>query len=105
MANKQFLKRNESFSCFHCGLEIEPHPSSSRDHCNYCLWGQHVDIFPGDRKNECKGQLKPIGLQTTNGKTKIIYRCQSCQQLIKNVAAPDDDKKTLSTLAQLVWHD
>jgi len=34
---------------------------TARDHCPYCLYSKHLDIFPGDRKNECKGLMKPIG--------------------------------------------
>ena len=58
---KKFNMIDESFVCENCGKEIKPLEYSARDHCNYCLYSKHVDIFPGDRANNCKGLLKPIG--------------------------------------------
>lgn len=67
------------------------HPSSSRDHCNKCLYGLHVDINPGDRANKCRGILKPISLEIANGKQKIVYKCQKCFKEVKCIKAPDDE--------------
>jgi DNA-directed RNA polymerase subunit RPC12/RpoP len=39
---------NESFTCEHCGKDIEKHPEgSARNHCPYCLSSKHMDeTFP-----------------------------------------------------------
>lgn len=100
-----FIKNNEGFECVACGRQVQPHRSSSRDHCNYCLTGLHVDVNPGDRLNECGGILRPIGLTTKSGKTKIVYRCDGCHELIFNVVAPDDDADLLADLASMPWKD
>ena len=54
---KNFTKRDESFVCENCGMEVEKLVYSSRDHCPYCLCSKHVDKLPGDRAEDCKGIL------------------------------------------------
>ncbi len=103
MEPPRFTKNNESFACIACGRFVRPHPSSSRDHCNDCLTGLHVDLNPGDRLNPCGGVLQPIGIQTKSGKTKIVYRCEKCGERIFNIAAPDDNIALLAELASTPW--
>src|SRR5690606_28479056 len=98
MSQKHFTKNNSSFTCINCGAEVPPHPSSSRDHCNQCLYGLHVDINPGDRANKCRGLLKPIGLEIANRKEKILYRCDKCAKEVKCIVAPDDEREELIRL-------
>jgi hypothetical protein len=86
-----FKKRNEGFLCKDCGKNVKLHPSSSRDHCNFCLYGLHVDKQPGDRANDCRGVLEPVGLRRKNAKEQIVYRCQKCKQEVFCITAPDDD--------------
>lgn len=100
---KQFIKNNEEFTCFHCNKLVEKHPTSSRDHCNHCLYGLHVDINPGDRMNDCKGALEPIGLKIANGKTQIAYKCQKCQQQVFCIKADDDNAEEIINLGKKVW--
>ncbi len=94
-----FIQNNESFVCDNCGAKVEPHPSSSRDHCPFCLWCKHVDIGPGDRKNPCKGLMEPIGLDTREGKTQIIFKCVKCGITRKNIVAPDDNSDKIVELS------
>lgn len=103
MTTKKFTKNNESFICDNCGKEVPTHLTSSRDHCCFCLWGKHVDIFPGDRKNGCKGMLKPIGIKTTSGKNQIAYDCIKCGERIFNIIAEDDNKDEVTNLYSLIW--
>lgn len=88
---KKFTKNNQRFICINCNKEVSLHPTSSRDHCNYCLYSLHVDIYPGDRLNECKGILKPIDVEVNADKTKLIYECQKCHLRVKNISAIDDN--------------
>ncbi len=97
-----FIKNNQSFVCINCGKEVHPHPTSSRDHCNYCLHGLHVDIEPGDRANSCRGVLEPIGIVIKKKKTQIVYKCQNCGEVINNVIAPDDNEELLIELSGLI---
>ena len=60
---KQFLMRDENFICEHCNNNVNRLGYTARDHCPNCLYSKHVDINPGDRANECKGLLKPIGIE------------------------------------------
>ncbi len=88
---KHFVQNNQEFQCLNCNCEVKIHPTSSRDHCNLCLYGLHIDINPGDRQNQCKGLLKPISIDKRNSKTQICYECESCGSKTRNIVAPDDD--------------
>ena len=48
---KKFTMKDEKFICENCGKEVLPLGYTARDHCNYCLYSKHLDIFPGDREN------------------------------------------------------
>ncbi|MEP7103101.1 MAG: RNHCP domain-containing protein [Candidatus Dojkabacteria bacterium] len=103
MDQKKFQKNNKSFTCLNCGKVTPAHPSSSRDHCIFCLYSQHVDINPGDRANDCKGLLKPIGLRVKNSRNQIVYRCGKCNKLTYCIIAPDDDRELIVKLGSLKW--
>lgn len=88
---KQFTMRDEHFICENCHKEVSPLGYTARDHCPYCLYSKHVDINPGDRENTCKGLLKPIGIEKFKDTYKILYQCERCHELHKNIVAKDDD--------------
>ena len=88
---KKFYKNDESFICENCGKEVSKLNYTARDHCPFCLYSKHVDINPGDRENECKGLLEPIGIEKYKDTYKIIYKCKKCNELHKNIMASDDD--------------
>lgn len=98
-----FIENNQSFTCINCGKQVGKHPSSSRNHCNYCLTSLHVDIDPGDRKNDCKGVLKPIGLKIKEGKTQIVCKCEKCGFVGNNITATDDNVQLLIELSSKSW--
>ncbi len=100
---KKFLKNNKQFLCENCSQLVLLHPTSSRDHCNHCLWGKHVDINPGDRMNQCRGMLRPIGYENINRKEKIIYECIKCKKRVKCIVAPDDNREVIVILAEKVY--
>lgn len=88
---KLFSKLDEGFICENCKKEVTPLKYTSRDHCPFCLYSKHVDINPGDRLNECMGLLKPIEIEKYKNTYKIVYKCEKCNQIHKNVIAIDDD--------------
>jgi DNA-directed RNA polymerase subunit RPC12/RpoP len=88
---KQFTMRDEGFICENCGAKVIPLNYTARDHCPYCLCSKHVDVMPGDRSNDCKGLLEPIGIEKFKDTYKIVYQCQKCKMMHKNIVAIDDD--------------
>lgn len=88
---KKFTMRDESFICENCHKSVEALNYTARDHCPYCLYSKHIDINPGDRLNNCLGLLKPIGIEKFKNTYKIIYKCNKCNQIHKNILANDDN--------------
>lgn len=89
-----FKMINESFECENCGALIEKHPEgSARNHCPKCLYSKHLDQdFPGDRKSQCHGLMKPIWQEMKKNKwTMLVHKCEKCWKQILNKLAPDDD--------------
>ena len=97
--NKKFQKVDEGFICFNCHQEVKPLNYTSRDHCPYCLHSIHIDINPGDRLNTCLGDLEPIGIEKFKDSFKIIYRCQKCSIVHKNIIAKDDNFEEIIRLS------
>lgn len=96
---KRFNMIDESFICEKCGKNVEPLKYSARDHCPFCLYSKHVDINPGDRKNDCMGLLKPIGIEKFKDTYKINYKCEKCGELHKNIIANDDNMDLIINLS------
>ena len=88
---KRFNMVNEDFICENCGKDVEKSSYTARDHCPYCLNSKHVDINPGDRENKCHGLLEPIAVEKYRDTYKIIYKCQKCGEIHKNILHIDDD--------------
>ena len=97
---KNFTMRDESFICENCRKEIKPLGYTARDHCPYCLYSKHLDIMPGDRLNECKGLLKPIGIEKFKDTYKIVYKCEKCNEFHKNIIAKDDDMTKIINISK-----
>ena len=90
----------ESFICEHCNSKVEPLGYTARDHCPNCLYSKHVDINPGDRQEQCKGLLIPIGVESNRkAEYKIIYQCERCKAIKKNIAAKDDNRDLIIGLS------
>lgn len=96
---KRFTMRDEEFICEYCGSLVHPLVYTARDHCPNCLYSKHVDILPGDRKNPCKGLLKPIGIEKFKDSFKIIYRCETCGEVHRNIMAKDDNTEEIIRLS------
>ena len=96
---KKFNMIDEKFICENCGKEVAELKYTARDHCPYCLYSKHVDINPGDRKNDCRGLLEPIGIEKFKNSYKIIYSCTKCHQVHKNIMAKDDDMDLIISLS------
>ncbi|MBQ3469264.1 MAG: RNHCP domain-containing protein [Bacilli bacterium] len=92
---------DEEFICENCGKKVPPLEYSARDHCPFCLYSKHVDINPGDRENDCKGLMEPIGIEKYKDTYKIIYKCTKCRKTHKNIAARDDDYNKIIEISKI----
>ncbi len=90
-----FKRTIENFTCAHCGAEVVG--NGYTDHCPKCLWGRHVDNFPGDRENACQGLMEPLGLEMLKGDYTLTYRCEKCGTIKTNKAASEDDLNSYLT--------
>lgn len=87
--SQKFIKTKEDFVCKVCEAQVEG--NGYTDHCPFCLWSRHMDIFPGDRQNPCRGLMEPVGLIRKKGEWRIVYRCQRCGERKINKASPADN--------------
>ena len=90
---------DNGFICENCKRQVSPLVYSARDHCPFCLYSKHLDIFPGDRMNLCQGLMKPVGIEKFKDTYKIIYKCSKCGEMHKNRAANDDDFNLIINLS------
>lgn len=98
---KRFTMKDEKFICENCKREILPLGYTARDHCNFCLCSKHVDINPGDRLCDCLGILRPIGIEKFRDTYKIIYKCDKCHMIHKNIMADDDNMDLIIELSNI----
>ena len=98
---KRFTMIDEDFICSVCSKEVKALGYTARDHCPYCLCSKHVDINPGDRSNTCKGLLKPIGIEKFKDTYKILYKCDKCNEVHKNIMAKDDNMDLIIELSNI----
>lgn len=95
---KQFSRHKEDFVCEHCGEKVTG--SGYTNHCPKCLWSKHVDIMPGDRAEECRGLMKPIGVEQVRDGYIIIHQCEKCGVIKRNKTADNDSFEAILALAK-----
>ena len=96
------FKIDEEFTCEHCGKHVQKLGYSCRNHCPYCLHSKHVDVNPGDRAEECHGDLVPVGAEIDSKKGYvIIFKCKKCGKIRRNKAAEDDDMDLIIKLTAM----
>lgn len=96
--SKRFSKCKEDFTCDNCKTSVKG--NGYTDHCPKCLFSKHVDINPGDRKNPCRGLMKPIYLEVKSKGYVIVYRCQKCEAVKRNKASKDDSFEAILALSR-----
>jgi len=94
------------FKCGHCHVYISAEPVLSgvnnRNHCPYCLWSKHLDLYQaGDRLAACKSLMRPVGLALKHtrkkygmqaaGELMLVHLCIECGRMSLNRIAADDD--------------
>lgn len=97
---KRFNMIDENFICENCNKEVKKLNYTARDHCPHCLYSKHLDIMPGDRANKCMGLLVPIDIEKFKDTYKIIYKCEKCGEIHKNIIATDDNFDEIINIMQ-----
>ncbi|HMB17509.1 MAG TPA: RNHCP domain-containing protein [Candidatus Paceibacterota bacterium] len=95
---KKFQKNKENFICANCGTKVKG--NGYTNHCPHCLVSRHVDINPGDRKNDCGGLMDPIDIEKENGEYIIIHKCKKCGEEKRNKVAKEDNLKLIKEISQ-----
>lgn len=86
---KSFVRRTEDFICERCGNTVKG--TGYTNHCPFCLWSKHVDVFPGDRASICKGMMEPVSIEKRKNHYVVIHRCTKCGYEKRNKTAQDDN--------------
>ena len=90
LKNSRFTEIDEEFICENCGRKVSKLGYSCRNHCPYCLHSKHVDKNPGDRAEECHGDLEPVSLEIDGKKGYIIiFKCKKCGDIIESTSVHD----------------
>ncbi len=116
---RRFEEHAHGFGCSHCSLWIplnETMGTHNRNHCPSCLWSRHMDDrTPGDRKSECRANMKPIALtfkgesrdkyaemsgSSANrlGELMLVHECVMDDQIRINRIAADDNPSALMAI-------
>jgi hypothetical protein len=93
----KFKRTIEDFICGHCGAKVKG--NGYTNHCPVCLWSKHVDVFPGDRKEECGGMMQPVDLQMEKDTYIIVQECQKCSAIKRCRAVENDQVEALEALS------
>src|SRR3989344_5023831 len=78
----KFKKTVEDFVCENCAEKVDG--NGYTNHFPHCLWGKHIDIFPGDRAEKCGGLMEPIDTEENGGEWCVIQKCKKCSKIHKN---------------------
>ncbi len=84
-----FQKKQEDFICGKCSKEVKG--NGYTNHCPYCLWSKHVDIFPGDRLEDCKGLMEPVLVEKEKNDYVLTHKCIICGGIKRNKVQKEDD--------------
>lgn len=93
MSPKNFIHKNEGFSCKNCKRENGKSSTSCRNHCTECLYSLHVDEeVPGDRLSDCQGLMEPVSYSHDGKKGYMLeHICSQCGKKMKNKLSEDDN--------------
>ena len=94
-----------NYICAHCHGHVSAvklfSGVNNRNHCPYCLWSRHMDLFEaGDRLSACKAPMRPLGLTYKPNRNKysaqaigelmLVHQCVDCEAISINRIAADD---------------
>jgi hypothetical protein len=86
---RKFTRTKEDFVCKNCNQIVKG--NGYTNHCTNCLYSLHVDEYPGDRQENCKGLMLPIDIIVKGGEPKhIIHQCLICKKTKQNILSDLD---------------
>ncbi len=85
----KFKKTKEDFVCEHCGNKVSG--TGFTNHCPKCLWSKHVDIFPGDRLEACRGMMEPVSVERKGDSYILAQKCVTCGKEARIKVSQNDD--------------
>ncbi len=90
---KNFIYRNETFTCQNCLIENPLPKQGIRNHCYSCCYSMHLDKdVPGDRLSTCQGLMIPQeAYQNSSKGWMIVHCCQKCGHRSVNKISDDDN--------------
>ena len=96
---RKFTRKKEDFTCENCGFFTKG--DGYTNHCPNCLYSKHVDIFPGDRLEDCGGLMEPVSVtQKSIDKIQIKHRCIKCNEESVSPVRPNDNREELFKIAK-----
>ncbi len=95
----KFIKNIENFVCENCGFEVIG--DGYTNHCPRCLWSRHVDVFPGDRDENCGGLMRPAGIKIEKGGEVIVHKCEKCGDVRLCKVSKVDDRDEILKISQM----
>lgn len=101
MEGKRFKKNQEDFVCKKCGFNVKG--DGFTDHCPKCLFSMHVDVNPGDRRSDCQGLMRPIGVKKEGERYMIYYECLSCGYKHRVKKAKEDEFEEVIKISREVF--
>lgn len=84
-----FTKKKEDFVCEKCGEEVKG--DGYTNHCPKCLWSKHVDVFPGDRLEDCGGLMESILIEKEKDGYILTHKCKLCGGTKRNKVEETDN--------------
>ena len=93
LKDSRFTEIDEEFICENCGKRVPKLGYSCRNHCPYCLHSKHVDKNPGDRAEECHGDLEPVSMEIDGKRVMLLFLD------VKNVVLLEEIK----LLKMIIW--
>ncbi len=79
---RRFTRVNENFVCENCGTEVSG--TGYTNHCPECLTSKHVDIFPGDRLEDCGGLMDLVDITQKGDSYQLTFTCRVCSATSKD---------------------
>jgi hypothetical protein len=96
--SKRFARRIEDFVCANCGASVSG--DGYTNHCPKCLWSRHVDVNPGDRAEECGGNMRPVRVEDKGGRRALLHRCEKCGAERRCKVSSRDGSEAIYALAR-----
>ena len=94
---KKFQRTKENFNCESCGHKMQG--TGYTNHCSECLCSKHVDIFPGDRLEDCRGLMPVTEIIRKGDGYVLVHTCIKCKYTHRDHFRDNDNIDSLITIS------